>query len=141
MSWTDARIEQLKTLVSEGGTGGYIAQVMGLTRNAVIGKAHRLGLLLAGYAHGANPRTLNGGGHRSLRAAPKPLPAHAPSVIRADVERIERELPETDDGFAAAGCRWPIGEVNDSDFRFCQRVRHQHSCWCPEHHALGHMRG
>ena len=45
MSWTDERIEQLKTLWKQGLTASQIADEMGgVSRNAVIGKAHRLAL-------------------------------------------------------------------------------------------------
>ena len=45
MSWTDERIQQLKDLWSQGLSASEIADILGdITRNAVIGKAHRLGL-------------------------------------------------------------------------------------------------
>ena len=45
MSWTDEKVEKLKTLWSKGHTASQIAEMLGdTTRNAVIGKAHRLNL-------------------------------------------------------------------------------------------------
>ena len=45
MSWTDERVEKLKELWTEGMSASQIAKVLGgVTRNAVIGKVHRLGL-------------------------------------------------------------------------------------------------
>ena len=44
MSWTDEQMAQLTTLWNEGKTGSEISEVMGISRNSVIGKAHRLGL-------------------------------------------------------------------------------------------------
>ena len=64
MAWTDERVEQLKKLWSEGLSASQIASRLGeVTRNAVIGKVHRLGL--AGRATVSRPksmrrRTLNG---------------------------------------------------------------------------------
>jgi len=51
MSWTDERVERLKELWAEGMSASQIAKVLGgVTRNAVIGKVHRLGLSNRGPA-------------------------------------------------------------------------------------------
>ena len=67
MSWTDERVEQLKLHWMEGKTASQIASLLGhgVSRNAVIGKVHRLGL--AGRA-----KSPNSGGARPRRPAPSP---------------------------------------------------------------------
>lgn len=77
MSWTDERIDQLKTMWTKGMTASQIAEELGgVSRNAVIGKAHRLGLQSRPSPVKAND------GEESARkpAAPraKPAPAAAP---------------------------------------------------------------
>ncbi len=73
MGWTEERVEQLKTLWTEGLSASQIARVMGgVTRNAVIGKVHRLGL--AGRATSTSRRPAAG-----LHAAP----AHRARSTRA----------------------------------------------------------
>lgn len=78
MSWTDERIDQLKTMWEKGMTASQIAEELGgVSRNAVIGKAHRLGLQ-------SRPSPVRGGDGEASRpaarkaAAPKPKPAAAP---------------------------------------------------------------
>ena len=77
MSWTEERIERLKTMWTEGATASQIADELGgVSRNAVIGKAHRLGLE-------ARPSPVKPGEEKEHRAAaapaPKPAPAERPA--------------------------------------------------------------
>lgn len=68
MSWTDERVEKLKELWTEGMSASQIAKVLGgVTRNAVIGKVHRLGL-----------SNRAGSDESKTAEAPKPKPAAAP---------------------------------------------------------------
>ena len=63
MSWTDERVEQLKKMWNEGQSASQIAKELGgVTRNAVIGKVHRLGL---------SNRTSGGGSAKAAKAEPK----------------------------------------------------------------------
>ena len=74
MSWTDERIERLKSMWTNGSTASQIAEDLGgVSRNAVIGKAHRLGLE-------ARPSPVKAGEEKAKAkkvAAPKPAPAAA----------------------------------------------------------------
>src|SRR3569832_2112162 len=66
MSWTEERIERLKSMWTEGATASEIADKLGgVSRNAVIGKAHRLGLE-------ARPSPVKPGDEHSATSAPKP---------------------------------------------------------------------
>ena len=77
MSWTEERIERLKKMWQDGATASQIADELGgVSRNAVIGKAHRLGLE-------ARPSPVKPGEekeHRAAAAAPAPTPAKAGAV-------------------------------------------------------------
>ncbi len=76
MSWTDERIDQLKRLWGQGMTASQIAEDLGgVSRNAVIGKAHRLGLE-------ARPSPVKGGETASGTAAPVPAAPIAPAPER-----------------------------------------------------------
>ncbi|MEM8803264.1 MAG: GcrA family cell cycle regulator, partial [Pseudomonadota bacterium] len=66
MSWTDERVETLKKMWSEGQSASQIAKELGgVTRNAVIGKVHRLGLSNRAGSSAAAPEK------KSAKAAPK----------------------------------------------------------------------
>jgi GcrA cell cycle regulator len=82
MSWTDERVEKLKELWGEGMSASQIAKVLGgVTRNAVIGKVHRLGL--------SNRGTASGGAAASDDAKPAPKPAKPSRPAKAAAEPKE----------------------------------------------------
>ena len=132
MSWTDERVELLKKLWSDGLSASQIAaELGGITRNAVIGKVHRLGL--SGRAKSASA------------GAPRPrkprAPAHMLRIGRGAIRgntalahayeiEVENE-PELIDNIIPIGqrrtllelneqtCRWPVGDPGSGDFFFC----------------------
>ena len=78
MSWTDERIERLKKMWHDGATASQIADELGgVSRNAVIGKAHRLGLE-------QRPSPVKPGEEKERKPAPAPAPAAAAAKPRAD---------------------------------------------------------
>ena len=127
MGWTDERVEQLKTLWSDGLSASQIARVLGdITRNAVIGKVHRLGLAgRAGPARAERPRAAR----RSAIHVAAPLP----EIIEEDPVVLE------DGNFATVltindrMCRWPIGDPSENQFHFCGRNPRSGSPYCEAH--------
>jgi len=77
MSWTDERVEVLKKMWGEGQSASQIAKELGgVTRNAVIGKVHRLGLSnRAGATGTAQPEAKPAKAAAQPKPAPKPAPA------------------------------------------------------------------
>src|SRR5262249_47809054 len=126
MSWTDDRVQQLKTLWAEGHSASAIADQLGhLTRNAVIGKVHRLGL-------SGRPKTQRPRQPRRSRAPSTPrrraisVSRHQHVVIVEDtVESVlaklcpAPELPATVQTLTVNTCRWPEGDPRTPGFRFC----------------------
>ena len=142
MAWTDEIVEQLKQHWIDGKSASQIASLLGngVTRNAVIGKVHRLGL--AGRA-----KTPSSGASRpSRRMAPPPahrvagprLNSAAPRMMRgatalafAPQALSELEQPEFESvvvpmslrvtiiELKEAMCRWPLGDPATSEFRYC----------------------
>ena len=150
MSWTDERVSALKKLWAEGHSASQIAkQLGGVTRNAVIGKVHRLGL--SGRATPSRPvkrpprlarpkpRILPDG---SVKVAAPQLPEHV-AEPRTVIERPVSVAPlpplAMADGEPAtiltlrdSMCKWPIGDPADPKFAFCGRKA---DCgpYCAEH--------
>ncbi len=148
MSWTEERVEVLKKLWAEGHSASQIAKELGgVTRNAVIGKVHRLGL--SGRATPSRPVK------RPPRLArPKPRVQPDGSVVTPKPSRLpETQLKSSEkaamlaalppqplsDGEAAtiltlrdSMCKWPIGDPADPKFAFCGR---KSTCgpYCAEH--------
>jgi GcrA cell cycle regulator len=85
MSWTDERIERLKKMWHDGATASQIADELGgVSRNAVIGKAHRLGLE-------QRPSPVKPGEEKERKPAPAPAPAAAKP--RADAPAARADSP------------------------------------------------
>ena len=133
MGWTDERVSLLRKLWTEGLSASQIAkQLGGVTRNAVIGKVHRLGL--AGRAtpsrpakrpvrQAARPRPQLGGGPANALAPRVRPPMSLPTLVVPALEPMKLE-----DGQAATVltltdrmCKFPIGDPSDADFAFCGR--------------------
>jgi GcrA cell cycle regulator len=130
MTWTDERVEMLKKLWADGLSASQIAAVLGgVTRNAVIGKVHRLGLsgraksASSGVPRPRKPRTHMlrvarpvSRGSNALALAydmdPEPEPELIDNIIPIGQRRTLLELNENT-------CRWPIGDPATPDFFFC----------------------
>lgn len=132
MAWTDERVEQLKKLWSEGLSASQIAkQLGGVTRNAVIGKVHRLGL--SGRATPSRParRTVKPARPRTTTATTAPAsvePAVLPSGEFATVLTLRDSM-----------CKWPIGDPASSSFRFCGRKTGADHTYCEAHADMAYQ--
>lgn len=146
MGWTDDRVESLKKLWQDGLSASQIAkQLGGVTRNAVIGKVHRLGL--SGRAAPSKPA-------RPVFKAPRPArPAAAlPSAPRRIAEPVAavpaptspvRYIEEAPGSatvltLGAHMCKWPIGDPATAEFTFCGR-RASDSPYCAEHAQVAYQ--
>ncbi|MEM9206991.1 MAG: GcrA family cell cycle regulator [Pseudomonadota bacterium] len=154
MSWTDERVSLLAKLWTEGLSASQIAaQLGGVTRNAVIGKVHRLGLSGRGKtaSRPAAPRA------KPARTPKQPRPA-APTVGNAAL-KIEAEaqpdivpvaelksatiteLPPVSKranimALNEKTCRWPIGDPTHDDFHYCGCQAASGSPYCTYHTKL-----
>ena len=139
MGWTDERVELLKKLWQDGLSASQIAkQLGGVTRNAVIGKVHRLGL--SGRATPSKPA-------RTVFKAPRPARpvSVSPSAPRRIAEPLTQAQPPqpvryVDEApgtatvltLGAHMCKWPIGDPSLDNFTFCGR-RAGDGPYCDEH--------
>jgi len=139
-TWTDERVELLKKLWTDGLSASQIAAELGnVTRNAVIGKVHRLGL--SGRAKDAKPAASAAAtrARKATRAPSAPAPiapqVNASNVVMAPIQlQPVNEVPEVfaEDDVAIpmservtimdlreSMCRWPMGDPTKPEFRFC----------------------
>jgi GcrA cell cycle regulator len=145
MGWTDERVELLKKLWQDGLSASQIAkQLGGVTRNAVIGKVHRLGL--SGRATPSKPQ-------RTVFKAPRaPRPVSAPSVPRRIAEPVSSQAQtapvryvDEEPGMAtvltlgAHMCKWPIGDPSLDSFTFCGRRTDEVGPYCVQHAQVAYQ--
>ena len=141
MAWTDERVEQLKKLWAEGLSASQIAGKMGgVTRNAVIGKVHRLGL--SGRATPASPSRGREPIAPSEPTVLTPRTNAAPEVedkpLITSPEVSQPVVLDTGDKTTVATlsrnmCKWPIGDPAKDDFHFCGQPAEPGKPYCTYH--------
>jgi len=132
MSWTEEKVQKLKELWSKGRTASQIAEALGdTTRNAVIGKAHRLNL------EARAPSKQNG--HSSASTNKPARRGTAPVSRKAKFQSIlldknfEPENPKSLEDLTDETCKWPIGHPNEEKFYFCGRKPEGEFPYCKLH--------
>lgn len=160
MSWTDDRVELLKKLWSDGLSASQIAgELGGVTRNAVIGKVHRLGLSgrAKSTSSSAKPRRARPAatgsatpkrpaqqpqsvGATALKADFAPAPAVAPKPA---VEPVADLVPISQRAsiltLTERTCKWPIGDPSTDDFYFCGRTSDAGVPYCAHHCKIAYQ--
>ncbi|MBD1146943.1 GcrA family cell cycle regulator [Candidatus Pelagibacter bacterium] len=132
MSWTDEKVEKLKELWTKGHTASQIAAALGdTTRNAVIGKAHRLNLeARAPSKHsGASVSREN----KQIRRGPAPTSRKAKFQSILLDKNFEPENPKSLEELTDTTCKWPIGHPNEEKFYFCGRKPEGEFPYCKLH--------
>lgn len=148
MAWTDERVELLKKLWGEGLSASQIAgRLGGVSRNAVIGKVHRLGLsgrATTSRMKSHRPRARAAAakrttaksrfatvGNPALRALYHPdAEPFVPPAEELVIPLAERKTIQT---LTECSCRWPIGDPQMSDFHFCGKPKVPGLPYCEFH--------
>jgi GcrA cell cycle regulator len=120
-TWTTERVEMLRNYVNAGLTCWQIAQEIGVTRNAVIGKLNRLGLKGPQAARLRGPRSMQPRPSRafSQRQILHTIYADTPFAAEATEPAIVSTNPCTLIELTGCTCRWPLGDADAKDFSFC----------------------
>lgn len=161
MNWTDERVERLTKLWAEGLSASQIAaQLGGVTRNAVIGKVHRLNLPGRAKSGGtaaarpkrqpAAPAARTASSFNARPAARQQPRSNGALALRADLtididEQVEtstdsrvvpisRKLALTE--LSERTCKWPIGDPMHEDFHFCGNDSDDTTPYCRYHARL-----
>ncbi|MEM7442679.1 MAG: GcrA family cell cycle regulator [Pseudomonadota bacterium] len=153
MSWTEERVTLLTQLWGNGKSASEIAEIIGdVTRNAVIGKAHRLGLSgrpspIKKVAPSRMPavklerRPATPKRREAKAAKPETAPQRPANVVLHPKAKID-DAPvggATILDLTERMCRWPIGDPKDPEFRFCGRTREGCLPYCAEHAAKAYQ--
>ena len=134
MSWTEEKVAKLKELWGKGNTASQIAEIIGgISRNAVIGKAHRLNLSakIKTRSAASNENFNNSVGNKNSKLINKGRRSKFKSLlIDKDFEpENPKQLEELDEN----SCKWPIGHPDENNFYFCGRTSLKDFSYCKLH--------
>ena len=134
MSWTEEKVAKLKELWGKGNTASQIAEIIGgISRNAVIGKAHRLNLSAKIKTRSAvsNQSFQNSVDSKSVKLTRRGRKGKFKSLI---IEKdFEPENPKQLEELDEQSCKWPIGHPDEKSFYFCGRNSLKDFSYCKLH--------
>lgn len=158
MSWTDERVDLLRKLWTDGLSASQIAAELsnGITRNAVIGKVHRLGLsgrVKANAPVVARPRVQQAAPRVAKPAPPRPMTAvRGNTVMVIETQTFEAPAPRPMEEVVVpiservtimelreAMCRWPLGDPSQPDFRYCGARSDVGASYCAHHSRMAYQ--
>ena len=133
MSWNEEKVEKLKELWGKGSTASQIAEIIGgISRNAVIGKAHRLNLSSKIKTRNASSSQNfdNSSEENSSKQRRGRKSKFQSLIIEKDFEpENPKKLEELDEN----SCKWPIGHPEEQSFYFCGRSSLKDFSYCRLH--------
>ena len=133
-AWTPERVETVTRLWNEGLTTAEIGRAVGMSKNAVVGKAHRLQLpprpspIRRGTSTPSVPRAPSYSNGRQAAKAPTGV-----------VVRVKPRAPRPPLAVGNAACKWPIGHPDEADFHFCGEHALLGKPYCPEHYSKAYV--
>ena len=141
MSWNDENVARLKELWDQGLPTAQIGKLLGFTKNAVVGKAHRIGLE-------RRPSPI-----RRIAVKPDRKKARSPVVPKLNFESQSVEVNDVNQGVKSftppvanlfmnkinRGCEWPIGHPDESNFHFCMEERFGDKPYCIKHCTVAYI--
>ena len=129
MSWNEEKVTKLKELWGNGNTASQIAEIIGgLSRNAVIGKAHRLNLSSKIKAKvSSSNKDLEENNSKQKRERKSKFQS---LIIEKD---FEPENPKNLEELDESSCKWPVGHPEEQSFYFCGRSSLKDFSYCKLH--------
>ena len=141
MPWDDNNVSKLRELWDQGLPTAQIGKLLGFTKNAVVGKAHRIGLE-------RRPSPI-----RRTTVKPDRKKARSPIIPKLNFEVKKDEVKENPvhqqifqplvknlfTKSVKRGCEWPEGHPDESDFKFCGKERFEDKPYCIDHCAVAYV--
>ena len=140
MSWNDDNVSRLKELWDQGLPTAQIGKLLGFTKNAVVGKAHRIGL-----ERRPSPirRTAVKPDRKKARSPVMPKlnfennsEQNIEPIFHTNFKPVEKNLIVSS---VKRGCEWPVGHPDESDFHFCEKERFEDKPYCLKHCAVAYV--
>ena len=128
MQWTEDLVEQLRVLWGDGLSAGEIAKRLNKSRNAVIGKAHRLGLA-------SRPSPIK------TKISKEPKSSQSTSNISNKRKKTSdyRHAPTNVLSLQDRTCQWPIGDPREDTFKFCGKKALAGKPYCFDHSCVAYQ--
>jgi GcrA cell cycle regulator len=141
MEWSEDVIAKLRALWSEGLSTAEIGRRLNISKNAVVGKAHRLNL----PPRPSPIRRTDGAGAPARPPAPRraqgpTLPPLAAAAMGVSSPALRPIVSPPKQSLRATPCCWPIGEPGKPSFHFCGTVSVAGKPYCEEHAAIAYVR-
>ena len=148
MGWTNESVEELRRLWDKGLTASEIAKKLGVTKNAIVGKVHRLCL----KARPSPIKTKDEEMKQVQETVAQKVVVEAEIVEELPVEENVSETDSTSISTSNDGnklklvdldshtCRWPLGDPRDDDFGFCGKKVRAGQTYCDEHSAMAYVK-
>ena len=143
MSWNDENVARLRELWDQGLPTAQIGKLLGLTKNAVVGKAHRIGL-----ERRPSPirRTAVKPDRKKARSPIMPKlnfenkePQNKQIVNKKKVTTFQPLVKNIFSKFKKRGCEWPEGHPDEPDFHFCNKERFEDKPYCIHHCTVAYV--
>jgi len=141
MPWDDDNVSRLKELWDQGLPTAQIGKLLGFTKNAVVGKAHRIGL-----ERRPSPirRTAVKPDRKKARSPVMPKLAFETSSIEEKIytPKISTFTSNVKNIFTAnlkRGCEWPEGHPDEPEFHFCNKERFEDKPYCLNHCVVAYV--
>ena len=133
MSWNDEKVAKLKELWGKGNTASQIAEIIGgISRNAVIGKAHRLNL--SSKIKTRNASSIQNFNNNLEDDNSKQWQGRKSKFKSLLIEKdFEPENPKKLEELDESSCKWPVGHPEEKSFYFCGRSSLKDFSYCKLH--------
>lgn len=141
MPWNEDNVSRLKDLWDQGLPTAQIGKLLGFTKNAVVGKAHRIGLE-------RRPSPI-----RRTSVKPDRKKARSPAMPKLNFEKtlvtekhyspsvttLQPAIRNIFKTTSKRGCEWPEGHPDEPEFRFCNKERFEEKPYCLDHCSIAYV--